>query len=263
MNQLDQNRYSVLLFGGAGVGKSTLVNGLVGREVAATSGRLNAVTGETRNYEVSYSAKGMPKQKVTFWDTAGIMDWTQLQVVNVLDAYLKETKPICALICFAPSERSDEQLISVLCEELKNRSIFVGLVLTKMYSDAQSVADTWKSMTQIANRFIGQIEETKRDKRNREFFVRGEFGLLVKVNSKQQTIEDAHGELVHFPDCHLEYVIYGILRGLGNDDVKIQWLLTIVQNRPLLMKIQHLMTDWWSGFVAWANRWLPGLFPEP
>lgn len=77
---------NMFITGRSGVGKSTLVNGLVGKEVAKEGDRLDPQTSKVTGYEKSYHCV-----KVTVWDSPGLQDGTSREV-----EYLKDMKKKCS-----------------------------------------------------------------------------------------------------------------------------------------------------------------------
>ena len=80
-------RLEILITGKTGVGKSTLVNGLVGKVVAKEGRNLRATTREVTKYQLT-TALGL---EIIVWDSPGLQDGTENEA-----AYLEEMKGKCS-----------------------------------------------------------------------------------------------------------------------------------------------------------------------
>ena len=156
-------RIEILITGKTGVGKSTLVNGLVGRNVAKEGRNLRASTRGVTGYQLT-TALGL---EIIVWDTPGLQDRTGNEA-----AYLAEMKEKCSdvdiVICCIKletrtklgEEQADFTAISKLTEtfgpEWWRYSLFVmtfGNMLESMLKTTQPTVveeefnadiETWK-----------------------------------------------------------------------------------------------------------------------
>ena len=103
-----QNRNEVKIFitGKTGVGKSTLVNGLVGKQMAKEGDTLDPETSVVKGYKTKHRSV-----YVTVWDSPGLQDGT-----NNESEYLGDMKKQC-------SDMGSEHLL----RQLEGNSLFQGL----------------------------------------------------------------------------------------------------------------------------------------
>lgn len=80
------NEVKIFITGKVGAGKSTLVNGLVGRECAKEGDTLNPETSKVKGYDFTSA-----KVKVKVWDSPGLHDGTPNE-----EKYLKDMKAKCS-----------------------------------------------------------------------------------------------------------------------------------------------------------------------
>ncbi|GIE99858.1 GTPase [Paractinoplanes rishiriensis] len=138
----DQPKVNVLLTGMAGVGKSTMINGVIGHEVAPVGvGRPVTMTVD------EYTEPGVP---IRFFDSRGIelgenVDGTSARISKIIrEQYLRDDDEFVDVALYCVNEGSwrlldfEEKIITDLAATMP-----VFLVLTQCYSDAtdtQSVA---------------------------------------------------------------------------------------------------------------------------
>lgn len=252
MSQL--SGYSILVAGPARVGKSTLINSLVGRETARTSPSLNACTKDIREYRVRGEAQTstgeVVQRKISFWDTPGIENWTDRKEFANLTAYfVANSSPICALLCFSPGCNSKTSWMQDFASALRAQGIFVCFVVTNMYagSDEQSEA-AFSELVAIATKIFNEKPRLRTAADGDLFYAGFQQGLVVKVNSKEFVSRRGN---VHMPPQHLDDLAHGIIEGLqGNDEKLLHWCLTILDNRTLLQKLAH----GWADFVHLFKR---------
>ena len=79
------NSVSILVCGKTGTGKSTLVNGLVGKLVAQEGEELDAMSSEVSNYDCKIG-----NIQLVIWDSPGLLDRTSRE-----ESYLADIKTHC------------------------------------------------------------------------------------------------------------------------------------------------------------------------
>lgn len=255
MSQL--NGYSILIAGPARVGKSTLINGIVGRPIARTSPSFDSCTTSIREYPVKAEVRNekgeVVQKKISFYDTPGIENWTdQGKFVEGTRELVTKTNPICAILCFSPGCDSNSQWIQMLAQELVKKDIFVCFVVTNMNAGSiQQRTAVFQQLEQIAASVCGEQIKTEIDSKQKPFLTVFKRGLVVRVNSIP--FESDFGTA---PVQYIEYLCRGLIVGLGNEEKIYQWCLTILDNRSLKDKITH----GWEDFLQQCQKWLKEIF---
>lgn len=117
---------SVVICGAPRIGKSSLINAIVGKEVATTSTRLGPCTKKIESYPM------IDPEKTTFqtriYDTPGVEEWNE----SITDI-LKTTAPIVLVFCMAPRCWTPIDKLKTLLNECFKLEILVALVCTNMW----------------------------------------------------------------------------------------------------------------------------------
>ena len=146
------NAVSIFITGNTGVGKSTLVNGLVGADVAKEGETLDPETAEVTSY-----VKEINGVKVTVWDSPGLQDGTSNEA-QYLDDMKKKCKGMdLCIYCVSLIETritddcgdivAMQKLTSVLGKAMWENAIFIltfANVLEDMHSDLLLAEDAQK-----------------------------------------------------------------------------------------------------------------------
>lgn len=141
--------FTFLVCGGPRVGKSTLINAIIGRELAETGAGLSPITQTSKCYELTRRFPEILDQETNerindaelfqtnIWDTKGITTWDQ-SIVDIV----KEKNPMCVIFCASPGSFADSKFIRELIKECVNFEIFIALVCTNQWkgSDEQRQA---------------------------------------------------------------------------------------------------------------------------
>lgn len=237
--------FQIMMFGPPRVGKSTLINALVGKKVAATSGRISACTGEVGHYAVEVrSADALDRKVVTFWDTPGFEDWDYATFSRVVGERLAAPAHlVCAFICFAPGSFARVERIGGFCERLVSSGIYVALVQTNMYSGSLDQQEaSFAEMLGVARGTLGDsVEEC-------DSCHRFAGGMCARVNAAPFSHRLPNWEVETLPPENMELLIRGVCLGL-KDESLIGWFLAILQNRSFFEKARIFLADNASSFA--------------
>jgi predicted GTPase len=140
----------ILCFGRAGVGKTTLLEALTGRQLGSTS-RVNHGTSKLECCEIhdnlSNKEGNSVKIHIRFWDSKGVEKWTggdlvelfeELKNQNVSSVFSEvinvEVHPICVLYCGSGYGRINSGIVAHILREFLSSETPVFYVITNLYS---------------------------------------------------------------------------------------------------------------------------------
>uniref|UniRef100_A0A1X7UYE7 AIG1-type G domain-containing protein n=1 Tax=Amphimedon queenslandica TaxID=400682 RepID=A0A1X7UYE7_AMPQE len=133
---------NILVMGIAGSGKSTLVNGLLGKKVAQTGGGGTPVTGDTKGYRGE--ARGI---QLNVYDSVGFGDCEGRTNKNVVSKIAKAGQFHLILVCVRMDSRITGDVRSMfstlgrmLTEEMWNRSVVV-LTFANVFINLDDIKD--------------------------------------------------------------------------------------------------------------------------
>ncbi|UJR24413.1 hypothetical protein I4U23_005789 [Adineta vaga] len=183
-----EQSFTVTLCGASRVGKSTLINAIIGREVAVTSSSLNACTTSITEHILEQQRNSNDSRlnyTIKFWDTPGIESWTEQHVQQYFYQLIQKTNPICIIYCISPSSFADMNQVKWVLQQCIQRNIFIALVCTNMYSGNRrsTVMEQCIHLLMNINPFFQRFKDG-----NIEYFGRND--LLTMVNSKAYIDED-------------------------------------------------------------------------
>ena len=131
--------FNILLMGAPRIGKSQLVNALTGNKIhkAQTSSSLESCTQRLERYEVKYGSSddsSNEQSKVFIWDTKGIENWSDDNVVRELIHVIERIHPIAVIYCAAPGTFAKLHQVDVILNYCMYKNIFCAAVITNMWS---------------------------------------------------------------------------------------------------------------------------------
>lgn len=122
---------NIIILGKAGVGKSYLINALMGNDIAHESGNDDIGTTKLNSYNIS---------GINIFDSPGLFD-TESDPEKVIKHYIEQTKPNLILVCYDASERrlsnQDKLLVSALNKSshgIMNKTVFILTQLNRACS---------------------------------------------------------------------------------------------------------------------------------
>ena len=151
----NSNEVKIFITGKTGVGKSTLVNGLVGKKIAKEGDTLNPETSVVKGYRSKHHSV-----TVTVWDSPGLQDGT-----NQESQYLEDMKKKCS-----------EMDLSIYCVSLKETRFFEGcpdilamkkltdLFGKKMWENAMFVLTFANLAEDLDSKILEEDDENKKAK---------------------------------------------------------------------------------------------------
>ncbi|CAF2153326.1 unnamed protein product, partial [Rotaria magnacalcarata] len=139
-----EKSFDILLMGSPRVGKSTLINAILKKDLAKTSAGRNTCTSVMASYEYeeSYTSSiggpgcsnchqlpsgGPPMTSsaddfspttstcsIRIWDAPGIEDWIKLDVAKHIQTLVDEKNPICLIYCTSPGSYANVEHIKIV-----------------------------------------------------------------------------------------------------------------------------------------------------
>lgn len=217
--------FTITVCGASRVGKSTLINAIVGKEVAQTSDSLNPHTKTLKEYVIDKQRdENDPRSNYTlkFWDTPGIESWTPEAIQEYFETLMQKTTPICIIYCISPTSFADLARVKWFVEQCMNRNILVALVCTNMYSGNRR-SQVMEQFTQLLTSINSDFERLKEG--NIEYF-QGK-ALCTMINSKQYIDEDWG---ISKDPSGVDELILGIAKCLSGEQ-QLLWLQATANNK--------------------------------
>jgi small GTP-binding protein len=217
--------FTITVCGASRVGKSTLINALIGKQLANTSSSLNSCTTSITEYVLERNIDINDQRSnytIKFWDTPGIETWTESNVRSYLITLMQNTNPVCIIYCVSPATFADMSQVKWFVEQCMHRNIFVALVCTNMFTGNRCPLVMQQFVDLLTS--INPSFERYKDG-NIEYF--GQKALCTKVNSKPYIDEDWG---ITKEPTGIEELIFGIARCL-NGEQQLFWLQAVSQNQ--------------------------------
>lgn len=231
---MNQN-YTIVVCGASRVGKSTLINALVGKDVAKTSSSLQPCTAVIQKYVLERygeSTAGPIKYHIEFWDTPGVEKWVENDVRLFLSDIIKKTNPICVIYCASPNSFAVPHQVSWFVGTCISQEIFVALVCTNMHAGPQTITEDFMKIVNNL-RLPGEWQ-----KENNVFYYDRKV-LCAQVNSRP-FVNTSIG--ISMGVSGLEELMFGITKCLSADKQLI-WLRTIADNETFWPTMAERLTN--------------------
>jgi len=178
----------ILCFGRAGVGKTTLLEGLTGRDLGSTP-RLDHGTTKLECISVVESLPGKNGEslsvQIRFWDSKGIEKWSSTDVKKLFEELkLNEVHPLCVFYCATCNGRVDSQIVTSILRWFLEQDLAVFYLITNLYSHSDEQLDAQiTGGLEVMTVAVGSPHKDIGDL----VWQFGEKGFVMAVNSKPYT----------------------------------------------------------------------------
>ncbi|CAF3065090.1 unnamed protein product [Rotaria sp. Silwood2] len=224
-NNLDNNETHLLICGGPKVGKSTLINALCGCSVV----KVNHTIGLD---ECTRTINCYKLNKIHFWDTPGIQDWSNLDINSYLNAASLHETPLCMFYCASPGSFVKLKQLDILLQEcIHHRHIYCVLIVTNMYSNVNRnyILDEFK---QILEKYVDRKEDIREEN---GIWYYGQVGLCTMVNSQEFTNEITGKQQLQ---KGINELILTLMKVFSGQKQLRNWLRTVENNRQFWIEKQ-------------------------
>ena len=240
-----EKAFDILLMGSPRVGKSTLINAILKKDIAKTSAGRNACTSAITYYEYveSYTSSidnVSSTCSIRIWDAPGIEDWTKLDVARHIKNFVKEKNPICLIYCASPGSYADIEHVKIVIEQCEKLKVFVALVVTNMYAsdEVDYILETFKTLLAYHSIQTKAVDDV---------FYYGTIGLCTLVNSVEY---EAHG--VKMRPAGIDELMLGIMNSLSEEKL-LQWCFALMDNGPFWIRAQSRIWKTFHSIRSWIG----------
>jgi small GTP-binding protein len=235
--------FNVVVCGSARVGKSTLVNALLGKEVAKTSSSLCSKTDQIEKYVLNGAykpireASNSKEYSITIWDTPGIESWTKEHVQKHISKIMMQSNPVCMIYCASPGSFANIEHIKWIIETCIKSNIYCAFVCTNKYSGGSQKRI---QLLQEFHSLLSQYEPMTKDENNVKYY--GNVALCTSVNSIPFENED-FGARKHVEG--INELLFAITSSLKGDKL-VAWCYTIADNQSFWSTMANHLSEFYQ-----------------
>ncbi|CAF0884472.1 unnamed protein product [Rotaria sordida] len=246
--------FTFIVCGAPRTGKSTLINAIIGRELAATSPGPVPITQESTCYELNgtfpeiidrqTSERYVDAQqfRINIWDTKGIKTWDS-SIVDII----RQKNPMCVILCASPGSFADDEFIRGLISECVHFNIFIALVCTNQWNGCD---DKRKAVMQDFHDLLKSYNQNIYEENGIYYY--GNIGLAAMVNS----VEYINRRLdVEKPKSGIGTLLFGIMKSLNSDKL-LGWCYTLMENDGFWSQMQTEIQDFFAGQFIYGKSML-------